>query len=222
MSFATATTLDASNITTLNCAAMQSRRGTTGSNMRSVGRIVAANGWCLTLPHPVFINSTFYKDDILDGTGSVQRIADPTSTAAATEPSIGTAQKAVRFDPLVSVVEFVVDRRAAQNGWYSSLEMAYFQAKALEIAYKYLNEHSEQRCRYKDAFFDPITNTWRQRPLFALPILSDVDEMILLEHDHDDVNKRIESQQKDQQQPELLQLVASLAFSSTASCEDQL
>jgi hypothetical protein len=78
----------------------------------------------------------------------------------------------VRFDPRVTVTEF---EDAVERAWYDDYELERLKRETILLTQQYLLTHPMEADKYFRATLDPVTNTYRKRPLFSLPVLSSED-----------------------------------------------
>jgi hypothetical protein len=76
---------------------------------------------------------------------------------------------AVRFDPRVTVTEF---EDAVERAWYDDYELERLKKETIVLTQQYMLSHPMEAEKYFRATIDPVTNTYRTRPLFSLPVLS--------------------------------------------------
>jgi len=75
----------------------------------------------------------------------------------------------VRFDPRVTVTEF---EDPVPRMWYQEEELNQHKQQAIALAQSYLREHPAVADWYRRATLDPVTNTYRKRALYSLPVFS--------------------------------------------------
>lgn len=81
-------------------------------------------------------------------------------------------RNSVRFDPRITVTEF---EDAAEREWYNEFELERLKRETILLAQEYMLSHPMEAERYNRAKLDPVTNTYRKRALFSLPVLSSTD-----------------------------------------------
>jgi hypothetical protein len=90
------------------------------------------------------------------------------STTACSDDNHNTVRNGVRFDPRVTVTEF----EDAERVWYNDYELERLKNETILLAQEYLFTHPMEAEKYNRATLDPVTQTFRKRALFSLPVLS--------------------------------------------------
>eukprot|EP00532_Pseudo-nitzschia_australis_P004006 CAMPEP_0168198768 /NCGR_PEP_ID=MMETSP0139_2-20121125/21998_1 /TAXON_ID=44445 /ORGANISM="Pseudo-nitzschia australis, Strain 10249 10 AB" /LENGTH=774 /DNA_ID=CAMNT_0008123577 /DNA_START=294 /DNA_END=2615 /DNA_ORIENTATION=+ len=75
----------------------------------------------------------------------------------------------LRFDPRVTVTEF---EDPIPRKWYNADELDQHKREAIAVAQAYLREHRAVADFYRRATLDRVTNTYRKRALYSLPVFS--------------------------------------------------
>jgi len=95
--------------------------------------------------------------------------SDDTSSVENNSNNDSGAKTGVRFDPRVTVTEF---EDAVERMWYDDFELEQLKRETILIAQEYILTHPMEAEKYNRAKLDPVTNTYRKRALFSLPVLS--------------------------------------------------
>ncbi|VEU36743.1 unnamed protein product [Pseudo-nitzschia multistriata] len=94
---------------------------------------------------------------------------DTTDTVVLKQPLQQEQQQKLRFDPRVTVTEF---EDPIPRKWYDENELDQHKREAIAIAQNYLRQHRAVAEWYRRSTLDPVTNTYRKKALFSLPVFS--------------------------------------------------
>ncbi|KAG7360478.1 hypothetical protein IV203_035577 [Nitzschia inconspicua] len=156
-------------------------------------------GWFANNSNPSYLNNSFNLTEsnrsltMIHGSKKnflIRKTSSSTasSTSAISDDSVSVhcsrnSKQGVRFDPRVTVTEF---EDAVERVWYDDNELERLKIETIRLAQKYLTTHPMEAEKYNQATMDPVTQTYRKRALFSLPVLSsgDVDSENDTNHSH--------------------------------------